>query len=234
MQIINSKSGLETTCWLFWWIVDLVAVLTVGVDVSIFAAMWILITINYRMDVLTLTHEIDRALESDKLTTESTTDNIRYSYMRVVKQAVGVNRISSLILFSLVLCTTPFFCTILFAVEYGSNLYMSVTLFVAIMPIVLFAWSLMAITAEITSRSERLYHLLCSLSARKSRMPVVSRREQMRLLQILEQVGSEEQLLALRTIDGQKYTSETLLYYLIEMGLQFTLLLTFDRAMKLR
>ena len=152
MQIVRSKTALETCCWLAWWIGDLCSLVAVGVDISIFAAMWILITINYRMDVLTLTHEIDRALESDRLTTESTTDNIRYSYMRLVKQAIGVNQMSSLILFSLVLCTTPFFCSVLFTVEYGSNLFMSVTLFVSCMPICLFAWFLMAIIAEITSR----------------------------------------------------------------------------------
>ena len=234
INILSSNSTFETFCWLFWWTQDVLDVLLCGGNVVLFAAVWVLIAINYRIDIVALMQEIDHALEFDRPITETTYDDIRFSYMRLVRQAVEVNRMCSIILFALVLCTTPFFCTSLFAVEYGDNLFISVTLFIGTIPLVLFAWFLLAIAAEITSRSEELHRRLFSLATRPSGTLQVSRRQKMRLLQLLEQTGSEEQLLALRTIDGQKYTSESLLYYLIETVLQYTLLLTFDRSMKIQ
>ena len=227
MHIMSAESSFETCSWFFWLIVDLMSLALIGGDSALFAAMWILIAINYRLDVLTLTKSVDRANGPDGRYTDRTCNKICTSYIRLVNQAVKVNRMSSFILFSLVLCTTPFFCTALFAVEYGDNLFISVTLFFAIMPVVLFAWSLLAIAANITSLSDALHGRLCSLSARGG----FQSSQKIRLLHIVEQTGSEEQLLALCTVDGQKYTSESLLYYLIETCLHYTLLLTFDRSM---
>ena len=236
MQVINilsSNSTFETFCWLFWWTQDVLDVLSSTGDVVLFAAVWVLIAINYRIDVVVLTQGIDQRLASGRPIIETHCDDIRFSYMRLVRQAVEMNRVSSVILFSLVLCTTPFFCTALFAVEYGENLFISVALFIAMFPIVMFAWSLLAITGEITSLTEGLHGRLCSLAAKGSTGTRSFLTQRIQLQQLLEQTGSEEQLLALRTIDGQKYTSESLMYYLIETGLQYTLLLTFERSMKL-
>ena len=234
MHILFSKSSLETCCWLFWWMVDILA-LALGVrDIAIFPAMWFLIASNYRTDVIALAQKIDHANGPDVLCTETTCDNICYSYLRLVEQAVTVNRMSSLILFALVICTTPFFCTALFAIEYGGNIFISVTFFIAIFPIVLFAWTLLAIAGEITSLTEGLHGRLCSLAAKASTGTRTFLTQRIQLQQLVEETGSEDQLLALRTIDGQKYTSESLMYYLIETGLQYTLLLTFDRSMKLQ
>ena len=234
MNILSSKLAFEKLCWLFWWVQDILNVLSSGGDVVLFAAMWLLIAINYRIDIVALEQEIDDALESDRLITGTINDDIRFSYMRLVRQAVGVNRMCSVILFSLVLCTTPFFCTALFAVEYGENLFISVAIFTGIIPLVLIAWTLLAIAGEITSLTEGLHGRLCSLAAKGSTGTRSFLTQRIQLQHLLEQTGSEEELLALRTIDGQKYTSESLLYYLIDTGLQYTLLLTFDRSMKLQ
>ena len=231
MHIIDSNSAFEIFCWLLWWANDIFFLVLAGTDLALFPAMWLLIILNYRMDVVTLKQGM--ALESGGLMTERTCDNIRYSYMRLVKQAVAVNRMSSLILFSLVLCTTPIFCTALFIFEHGENRFFSVAIPIAVMPMVLFPWSLLAIAAEVTSLTEGLHGSLCSLFAEQNGKSTVSFGHRSRLLQMLEQMGSEEQLLAMRTADGQKYTSETLVYYLIDTVLHYTLLLTFDRSMKL-
>ena len=168
VNILSSKSTFETFCWLFWWTQDVLHVFSSVGDVVLFAAVWLLIAINYRIDIVALEQEIDDALESDRRITETIYDDIRFSYMRLVRQAVEVNRMCSVILFSLVLCTTPFFCTALFAVEYGENLFISVALFIAMFPIVMFAWSLLAIAGEITSLTEGLHGRLCSLAAKAS------------------------------------------------------------------
>ena len=233
LNIMSSKSAFEIFCWLLWWANDLFFLTLAGPDLALYPAMWLLIILNYWIDVVTLTQAVDQALSSGGLMTERTCDNIRYSYMRLAKQAVAVNRMSSLILFSIILCTTPTFCIALFIFEHGDNLFVSVTIVIAVTPMILFPWSLLAVAAELTSLTERLHGRLCSLSAGQNGNAHLSLGHRIRLLQILEQMGSEEQLLAMRTVDGQMYTSETLVYYLIDTVLHYTLLLTFDRSMKL-
>ena len=52
------------------------------------------------------------------------------------------------------------------------------------------------------------------------------------LLQLTEWLGSSEQPLAVHTILGQTYTSEALFFYLIEIAVQFTLIISLDRYMR--
>ena len=232
MHLLSSNLPFEALCWLMWWVNDMFFLVLGGLDMALFPAMWLLIILNYRMDVVTLTQGFDQAFESGGLMTGTTCDNIRYSYMRLVKQAVEVNRMSSLILFSLVLCTTPIFCTALFIFEYCANRFLSVAFVIAVMPMILFPWTLLAIAAKLTSLTEGLHGRLCSLFAEQNGNSHLSLGHRIRLLQMLEQMGSEEQLLAMRKADGQMYTSETLFYYLVDTVLHYTLLLTFDRSMK--
>ena len=223
LHMLSSKSALEACCWLFWGMQDMLVAASVAGDVVLFPAMWILIAINYRTDVMKFTLEIEQANVSP--------DYIVYSYVSLVRQAAEVNRMSSFILFSLVLCTTPFSCTALFAVEHGNSLLISILVLACSAPLVLLVWLLLAIAASITSLSDglhgRLYKHLCSISGKETL------RNRIRLLEVLEQMGSEEQLLAFRTLDGQRYTSVSLLHYLVETVLQYTLLMTFDRYLQL-
>lgn len=45
---------------------------------------------------------------------------------------------------------------------------------------------------------------------------------------MIEETGAEASLFALYTLDGHQYTTEMLLLYAIELGLQYTLLLTLN------
>ena len=229
MLVLNlrSQSLLQVTCWILWWLLDVASALPVASTTIFFAAMWIMMAFNYRMDLCELMRQVENVNEAD------TMDEVCDWYDHVVDEAITFHRFSSLILLSLSLCTTPFFVTCLFVLNYGDNLFFSVTLFVVVVPPVLFAWFLLAIAATTTFLSENLHALLCSLAAQNMRDTRLSQRQRLRLQLMIEEVGSEETFFALRTPDGQKYTPEIFLIYLIETMLHYTLLLTFDRAMKL-
>ena len=234
LQLMWSQSLFETICWILWSLFDMVSMLPLSTTIILFAAMWIMMAFNYRMDLCELMRQVENVGEADSLEQEVVTINsVCNWYDHVVDEAVAFHRFSSLMLMSLSLCTKPYFVSSLFVLNNDENPFLTITLFVVIIPPVLFGWFLLAVAATTTSMSEKLHVLLCSLAARDARDQSFFRHQRYRLQLMIEEVGSEETFFALRTPDGQKYTPETLLFYLIETVLDYTLLVTFDRFMKL-
>ena len=182
--------------------------------------------INYGMDLCELMRQVEdmnAARTSDHV---DTMDRVCDWYDHVVDEALTFNRFSSLILLSLSHCTTPFFVTCLFVLHYGDNVYITISLFVAIIPPVLFPWFLLFLCLR--DCTSIFAHWL-----RDAQKQLLSRHQRNWLQLMIEEVGSEETFFALRTPDRQKYTTETFLFYLIETVLDYILLLTFDRYTKL-
>ena len=230
-KLLSSQSLFETGCWIFWWLFDVMSTAPVCSTTILFAAMWIMMAFNHRMDLCELMRQVEKMNAAEHADGAVTMDDVCNCYDHVVDEAITFHRFSSLMLMSLSLCAKPYFVTCLFVVNNGDNLFLTVTLFVLMMPPVLFACFLLAVAATTTSMSEKLHVLLCSLAARTTKDKRLSRHQQFRLQLMIEEVGSEETFFALRTPDGQKYTPETFLFYLIEAVLDYTLLITFNRSM---
>ena len=234
LKLPSSQSIFEAGCWIFWWIVDELSTAPVCSTIILFPAMWIMMAFNYRMDLCELMRQVECMNAAEHADRAVTMEGVCNWYDLVVDEAVTFHRFSSLILLSVSLCTTPYFVICLFVVNNGDNLFLTVTLFVLMIPPVLFAWFLFAVAATTSSMSDQLHVRLCSLAARNMRDQRLSRRQRLRLQLMIEEVGSEETFFALRTPDGQKYTPKTFLLYLIENVLDYMLLITFDRFLKLR
>ena len=235
MLVLNLRSQppFQVTCWILWWLFDVVSAVLVASAIIFFAAMWIMMAFNNRMDMCELMRQVENVCGLNGLEEAVTMEEVGCWYEHVLKEAITFNRFSSLILRSLSLCTTPFVVSCLFVLNYGDNIFLTVFFFAAVTPPILFACFLLAIAATTTSMSDELHVRLCSLAARNMRNQHLSLYQRFRLQLMIEEVGSEETFFALRTPDGQKYTQETLLFYLIEIVLDYTLLVTFDRSMKL-
>ena len=230
---VRSQSLFRVTCWVFWWLFDVISSVPVAITLICVAPMWIMMAFNYRMDLCELMRQVASMNSGEHADGAVTMDDVCTFYDHVVDEAVEFHRFSSLILLSLSLCTTPFFVSDLFVINYANSLFLTVTFFIVSIPPVLFTCFLFAIAATTTSMSDELHDRLCSLAARNMRDQRLTRYQQHRLQLMIEEVGSEETFFALRTPDGQKYTPEKLLFYLIEIGLHYTLLVTFDRSMNL-
>ena len=137
---------------------------------------------------------------------------------------------SSQILFVLVLRTTPFTCMCVFVTTYSDNLLLQMFLSVIGVAIFLFACSLTATAADISAKSEKMDGILCDAAARQSLASLLSVQERQFLLLMMEHASSERQSFAMTTMDGQKYTMESFVSFLIETGLQYTLIFTFNRG----
>ena len=128
--------------------------------------MWIMMAFNYRADLCEPMRQVENVGEADSLGRAVTMGGVCNWYDHVVDEALTFHRFSSLMLMSLSLCTKPYFVTVL---NNDENPFLTITLFMATIPPVLFGSFLLAVAATTTSMSEKLHVLLCSLAARDAR-----------------------------------------------------------------
>ena len=71
--------------------------------------------------------------------------------------------------------------------------------------------------------------VLCAAAARQSFASLLSVQERRVLLLLMMIEHATSKSFAMATMDGQQYTMESFVSFLIDTGLQYTLLLTFNR-----
>ena len=235
LNIQASETIFQMYCWVFWYVQDLILVTALSIDIIICPSMWFVVALNYRMDILSLTGKIQQLMQAKGMGVRGGQPNplfreIRDEYMRLVREAERVNRMSSPILFVLVLCTTPLVCICSFIVTYSDNLLMQIMIPAPGCVASLFACVLLAIAADITSKSEQMHEVLCATAARQSCASLLSVQERRVLLLMMEHAASETNTFAMTTMGGQKYTMQSFVSFLIEVGLQYTLLFTLNQG----
>ena len=235
LNIQASETTFQICSWIFWYVQDLIMATAFAFDFLIYPSMWFVVALNYRMDIMSLTAKIQQLTQVRGAGVGGKRHvllfrGIRDDYLRLTQQAVRVNRFSSPILLVLVLSTTPILCICVFLAVYSDNLLLQLAVPTVGCVISLFACSLLAIAADITARSEKLYEVLCAAAARQSVASHSSVRERRFLLLMMEHASAETNSFAMTTMDGQKYTMQSFVSFLIETGLQYTLLFTFNRG----
>lgn len=172
-------------------------------------------------------------------------------YLNLLATAVSVNQTTSKILFPMVTFTTPFITVCLFISLYSDVWIHNVAVPVLAVSFTIPTLVLQAIAGKLTAKSEQIHKSLVAVLTHglhgTRRQPVdkmdgkVSEVEEVSLLphqqkvilQIMDEVGGEHPPLALYSIEGQKYTMHTFVNYLISLGLNYLLILTFDRLFDL-
>lgn len=109
-------------------------------------------------------------------------------------------------------------------------MFFTITFAVVAFILIVQEFTILALASRINSLSMRLHNLMCTLTARHKAS--LSVRERQRLLQLMEEVGSEEGLLSLHTLDGQRYTTETFVTFVIDTAIHYTLIVTFGYFFK--
>ena len=234
LNIQESQTTFQVCCWVFWYVQDLLLSTATAFDLLICPSMWFVVALNYRMDIMSLTAKIQQLIGMKGMGVRRKQHlplfkEISDEYLRLTREIVQVNRMSSPILFVLVLCTTPFVCICVFVTAYSDNWLLQILVPIFGCVYSLFACVLLATAADITSKSENMHDVLCAAAARQSFASLLSVQERRVLLLMMEHAASDSHSFAMTTMDGQKYTMETFVSFLIETGLQYTLLITFNR-----
>ena len=232
VNVQSSNSAFEIGCWIIWYVQD-ISFGFIASDAILFPAIWILTAVNYRMDVRMLCQKV---LEVTQLNTagvkregSARLKEIHRLYNRLTEDAVLVNKMLAPILFVLTLSAIPVACTSLFIAVYADNVFFGVTAPAAGGTFTLAACALLALAADITSQSENLHSLLSIVVNRQSIASCLSQEQRRLLLDMMENVSSENHSLALMTMDGQKFTSQSFAVFLMETAIQYTLLISFNR-----
>ena len=134
LKLVSSQSLFQASCWIFWWLVDVVSCPVVASSPVFFPAVWIMMALNYRMDLCDLIRRVENMNAIEHADRADTMDRISICYDHVVDQALAFHRFSSLILMSLNLSMTPYFVTSLFVVNNAEQKFLTVPIFVLMIP----------------------------------------------------------------------------------------------------
>ena len=161
VNLFFSDSWCVACFWVFWWTQDVIFAFSYGIDFCLFPATWFLVTSDYLLDVR---HSIHLTAVLDP--TDADLEEL-LSWMSIVwRKAVRVNRFSAALLNSVTLCTTPFTCFSLFVVLFTDNIILRLVIPVTSSTIACFSCLLLAVAADVTAASERLYDCLCDFACR--------------------------------------------------------------------
>ena len=228
-MVVNVRNSSLTVAvaWIFWWMVDVILILTSACDAILFPVIWILSALDYRLQLMHLLQMIGNILRSGntRFRANGPLDVVMTIALRDISlRAQYLNRSASPILFILILYTTPIavFCS--FVSSHTDYLLIAFGLPVAGLAILASACALLALAADLTAKSEKVYASLSTLAFRRANLPLDRR---VKLLHIMEECGSKEQPLALYNMTGEKYTHLTFAEYLVETAIQYTLLVSF-------
>lgn len=92
----------------------------------------------------------------------------------------------------------------------------------------LFAISLLLMAADITTLAAQVHANLCYTCGRNGNKWTLKHR--LMMLNLVQDAGSHDPPLAMYTINGDKYTSESLLLYLMDTALNYMLLVTLEKS----
>ena len=240
VNLMTSGGMMEQSCWIFYYIIDHVLILSTTCDMLMFPFIWILVALCYNIDLQDLLSTCQRlsqeiaCLATDAETVSRRFDRMRHQYLQLLQQSRQVNAFLSPILFVQTTFAQPLITCCLFITRYSDNIALYGSLPGAGGSVAASTYTLMAIGAHVSAKSDRLYELLVNVSCVNALQPRLSVSQRHVLHGMILELGSnQQQLLPLLTLDGIKYTSELLAVYVIESCLQYFLLMTFDQFFKL-
>lgn len=238
LSLAESSSTLEVCCWTFWWLMDMWINVTVAADMSIATLNWLLLALHYRSKFEFLIQQANWVVQAQRLLPKPgpighRIQNIEHSYKDLVVTALEFNRVSGPILVLLLLCTMPFACTAVFVVQFAENHVVAAFVLLAILTPILATLCILYISSGIAHMSNRLNFQLGCISARDSTQRQLTVKQKWRLLALCEEIASPEPLVSLYLWDGHMVASDSLLKYVIECCLHYTLYITLDRYISL-
>lgn len=218
-----SQTSFEKFMWTFWWIQDVPLLVACEAAFVFPPSVWLYLVMSLRMDMKRLIREIRKGTRSRMYTVLE----IQGRYNRLVRDVVAMTPLFSSVVSVYVICSTPLICTIVYTLHHLDNVLFAVSTLVGGAPMIGMALWFMAMAAQVHSSAEELHFEMCKFAAIKKDGLVTFEKEQ--LLKMVEELGSENGMLALSTLDGDKFTTRRLFYYLVDTAMWYTLLVSLER-----
>lgn len=218
----HSETMVQVLLWMFWWTQDLLFVIVVATDFVLIPSMWIFLVLSLHMDMSSLADHLDKMTMGGRLRNP---DQVYETYIQLTKEVTKMKPFLTPVLSIFAMCSTPLICTVTYSLPYMDNAFFVLIVVEVGSAMIVQEFAFLALASQVNSLSLRLYQLFCSIFSRHK--DSLSLRERYSLLQTMEEMGSEERLLSLHTLDGEKYTTETFLIFVLDTAVHYTLLVTF-------
>ena len=224
-NVHQSSDTNEIMWWTFWWTQDVMGVCLVTASLITFPGTWLLIVLDYCFNVSDVRKMVHQLRHDDDSSTEEAVQIIMKKLGSLEKQADQVNQSSAPIMFIVNLCTTSTSCTCLFSCIFADMMLAKVVIAIAGFVVTLLPISLQWIAGHVTAESEQLIQTVTAYAVNHAALSPDMRSK---LLQDMEDLGSERHPLAIYTMTGEKCTSLAFFGYLMETAVQFFLIYSFS------
>ena len=245
LNVMQSPTPDAAAAWLAWMLLDFLVTIGFALDISAFPVIWLLIAYNLRSDMRRLISDLASWSSSSFADRESEDSHDARHWDSMMKrrllplmcQAADVDQMSAPILFVMMLGNAPVICSVLFVMQF-SNRFMAMVLSVPLATFTLFAIILLSIAASVTNVSVQLHSVLLSIAAREGiiashdgatdqgneRRLHLTTYQRLQLLILMEHLASDEQPMALHTMHGAVFSSESLMHHVLEISTHYLLL----------
>lgn len=196
-------------------------------DLLLVPWMCLFLILCLRMDMMSLSHQLENVNRSKRI---GNPHQIWEMYNQLTAEVTMMKSFLTHALSIFTFCSTPFICTVIYSTSFMDNAFFVIAIASIGLAIMIQEFTILALASNVNSLSDRLHHLLCTINGRHK--DSLSVRERRQLLQMMEEMGSEERLLSLQTLDGQTYSTETFFVFVLDTGINYTLLVTFGYLFK--
>ena len=152
-----SQTTTEVVFWSIWWPLDILAALTKATSLTTIPASWLLLVLNYRLNIIRLVGRIERLNERSVDQEEGTASkvagvqNIINQVRNLENEAMQINRSSSWTLLVVNVCTTTQACIGLFMGVFTDNALLSAVMSVVAACIIMFSLVMQYVAGDVTS-----------------------------------------------------------------------------------
>ena len=201
LNLQQAKSSFEVTCWSFWFLQDLFVVLAVTTSMATYPAAWMLIVLDYRVDLVSLINRIreERWHSSLALSQPLSVRLTVKSVQSLGKKAEQVNRTCSPILAVMTLAALPVACICMFVTKFSDMVVLQYAYALIGANFTLFAFALQIIAGDVSAKSERVFLELAAMAFNGRNLDLDQR---ILLLKLMEESESSRQPLAMYTCAG--------------------------------
>ena len=146
----SSRSWSTSSCWIFWWIQDLIVIMVVGITYVPVLATWLLLVLDYGINM-------DKVLEFVRHRTSVATSRVSQVIQQLDwlhQEAKLLHRSAAAIMFVVNLCTTPVVCLMLFSTVFGNIAILRIMMLPAAAAVLVIPIGLQAVAGHVTSKAE--------------------------------------------------------------------------------
>lgn len=230
LNLRTAGKSVTALFWLLWYLTDVMTSFVNTYDLLVFPIIWTLLVLNYRTHLSALatmiknlrTKLVGRRVRRLKARRQFQAIEVRYYMM--IREAIQTNRLTSRIMLVLMICSYFGVSILLFMFMHTDNIGLEILCPPIICGLTMLISAMLLFAAHVSSITDQIIGDLQSIAGRDAEKQVLSYDQRRHLIVLMEGAAS----MALYSVDGHKFTTLSYLLFVIESGIQYTLLITFN------